>query len=96
MDASSSVTTKLLTLLNVSATKIRKRKTIEDDFVPSVKLNKRKSITFAETHIEKEPEDVMDVAQDNVEASAEEIAEEAEGTTGGTPKLSKCNSERVI
>jgi U3 small nucleolar RNA-associated protein 25 len=40
---SSSITTRLLTLLNVSATKIGKRKGIEEDFIPSEKLNKRKS-----------------------------------------------------
>jgi len=48
MDDGNSVTTKLLTLLNVSATRIGKRKRAEDDFVPAEKLNKRKSITFAE------------------------------------------------
>lgn len=44
------MTTKLLTLLNVSATKVGKRKDLEE-FVPSKKkLNKRKtSISFAET-----------------------------------------------
>lgn len=48
MDNGNSVTTKLLTLLNVSATKIGKRKrTYEDHFVPSSKLNKRKSASFA-------------------------------------------------
>jgi len=41
MDDANSVTTKLLTLLNVSATKIDKRKLV-DDFVHSeTKLNKR-------------------------------------------------------
>lgn len=43
MDDGNSVTTRLLTLLNVSATKIGKRKRIEQDFIPSEKLNKRKS-----------------------------------------------------
>jgi len=48
MDDGNSVTTKLLTLLNVSATRIGKRKRGQDDFVPAEKLNKRKSISFAE------------------------------------------------
>jgi len=48
MDDGNSTTTKLLTLLNVSATKIGKRKRTEDDFVPAEKLNKRKSISFGE------------------------------------------------
>jgi U3 small nucleolar RNA-associated protein 25 len=43
MDDGNSITTRLLTLLNVSATKIGKRKRIEQDFIPSEKLNKRKS-----------------------------------------------------
>ena len=43
MDDGNSITTRLLTLLNVSATKIGKRKRIELDFIPSEKLNKRKS-----------------------------------------------------
>jgi U3 small nucleolar RNA-associated protein 25 len=43
MDDGNSVTTRLLTLLNVSATKIGKCKRVEEDFVPSEKLNKRKS-----------------------------------------------------
>lgn len=47
MDDGNSVTTKLLTLLNVSATKIGKRKwTYEDLFEPPAKLNKRKSASF--------------------------------------------------
>lgn len=49
MDDGNSVTTKLLTLLNVSATRIGKRKRGQDDFVPAEKLNKRKSISFAES-----------------------------------------------
>ncbi|KAF9050338.1 digestive organ expansion factor [Panaeolus papilionaceus] len=43
MDDGNSVTTRLLTLLNVSATKVNKRKRTQDEFIPSVKLNKRKS-----------------------------------------------------
>jgi len=50
MDDGNSVTTKLLTLLNVSATKIGKRKRV-DEFVHSeTKLNRRKSaIAFADS-----------------------------------------------
>lgn len=50
--------TRLLTLLNVSATKVGKRKRV-DEFVPSEKLNrKRKSITFAEPEsVPKEKDD---------------------------------------
>lgn len=50
METSNSVTTSLLTLLNVSATKGGKRRhDLIDDFLPSEKLNKRKkSATFAD------------------------------------------------
>ena len=43
MDNGNSIATRLITLLNVSATKIGKRKRAEQDFIPSEKLNKRKS-----------------------------------------------------
>ncbi|KAF5328624.1 hypothetical protein D9619_011630 [Psilocybe cf. subviscida] len=79
MDDGNSVTTKLLTLLNVSATKYNKRKRIEDEFVPAEKLNKRKSTAaFAETtNIQKDGEDVtMEVVEEKeVEV---EIAEETQ------------------
>lgn len=62
--------TRLLTLLNVSATKAGKRKRI-DEFVPAAKLNrKRKSITFAtepESIIVEEKDDHL-IAGDVVEA----------------------------
>jgi len=52
-----SVTTKLLTLLNVSATKVGKHKrTYEDHLGPSDKLNKRKIASFAEPR--PEPDDI--------------------------------------
>jgi hypothetical protein len=44
MNDGNSTTTRLLTLLNISATRAGKRKRT-DEFVPSQKLNKRKSIT---------------------------------------------------
>ncbi|KJA17536.1 hypothetical protein HYPSUDRAFT_206129 [Hypholoma sublateritium FD-334 SS-4] len=79
MDDGNSVTTKLLTLLNVSATRIGKRKRPQDDFVPSEKLNKRKSITFAETPTEKSNEDAMDVEKDAYEPSVNISTDEQEG-----------------
>ncbi|KAG5723219.1 hypothetical protein E4T56_gene278 [Termitomyces sp. T112] len=44
-----SITTSLLTLLNVSATRAGKRKVQEEVFVPAEKLNKRKSARISET-----------------------------------------------
>lgn len=47
MDDGNTITTRLLTLLNVSATKAGKRKrTYEDELLVGEKLNKRKSIQF--------------------------------------------------
>jgi hypothetical protein len=46
MDDGNSVTTRLLTLLNVSAVKTGKRKRTFDDPLPVKKLNKRKSVLF--------------------------------------------------
>lgn len=48
MDEFNSVTTQLLTLLNVSATKSSKRKWIYEDTTPVPKLNKRKSVRLSE------------------------------------------------
>jgi len=48
MDDGNSTTTRLLTLLNVSAVMAGKRKQPFDDSVPVRKLNKRKSVLFAD------------------------------------------------
>jgi U3 small nucleolar RNA-associated protein 25 len=57
MDDGNSITTRLLTLLNVSATKIGKRKRIEQDFVHSEKLNKRKSTEPNKSALEEKEND---------------------------------------
>jgi U3 small nucleolar RNA-associated protein 25 len=49
-DSFNNTATRLLTLLNVSATKKRKR-VEEDVFVPAEKLNKRRTVSFTETEI---------------------------------------------
>ncbi|KAF8070073.1 digestive organ expansion factor [Lyophyllum atratum] len=48
IDTDTSITTSLLTLLNVSATRAGKRKLTEAEFVPAEKLNKRKSARFTD------------------------------------------------
>jgi U3 small nucleolar RNA-associated protein 25 len=48
MDDANLTTTRLLTLLNVSAVKTGKRKRTFDDSTPAPKLNKRKSVLFAD------------------------------------------------
>jgi U3 small nucleolar RNA-associated protein 25 len=64
--------TRLLTLLNVSATKAGKRKRA-DEFVPSQKLNrKRKSITFAA-----EPESES-IEEEHVQPTADVVVEPKE------------------
>jgi hypothetical protein len=62
MEDGNSITTRLLTLLNVSATKIGKRKRTEQDFIPSEKLNKRKS-TGAEPNVSSSDEKENDAAK---------------------------------
>ncbi|KAG5643388.1 hypothetical protein DXG03_001002 [Asterophora parasitica] len=72
IDTDNSITTSLLTLLNVSATKAGKRKHA-DEFVPSEsKLNKRKSAQFSEP----EP-----AASNNESETTENNADAAEKTT---------------
>jgi U3 small nucleolar RNA-associated protein 25 len=90
MDDGNFVTTKLLTLLNVSATKIGKRKrTYEEHFVPTNKLNKRKSASFvvADEPVQREDADQGGKAGEGVDmdsVAVEEGKENAEdnGTDG--------------
>ena len=77
MDDGNSVTTKLLTLLNVSATRIGKRKRAQDDFVPAEKLNKRKSISFADSIQPKATSEKENIVL--VESQNELTVENAEG-----------------
>ena len=70
MDDGNSITTRLLTLLNVSATKIGKRKRVEEDFIPSEKLNKRKST---------EPNTIFSEEKENEGAKQEGIVPAANG-----------------
>ncbi|KAG5639038.1 hypothetical protein H0H81_007651 [Sphagnurus paluster] len=49
IETDTSITTSLLTLLNVSATKAGKRKLPDPEFIPAEKLNKRKSARFSDS-----------------------------------------------
>ncbi|KAG6919357.1 hypothetical protein DXG01_006905 [Tephrocybe rancida] len=71
IDADTSITTSLLTLLNVSATKAGKRKVPEEVFVPSEKLNKRKAPRFSE------PESEQDANQPEIVTMEEDVQKEA-------------------
>ena len=51
----STITTRLLTLLNVSATKSLKRRRLYDELTTPVKLNKRKSVRISEDIISEPP-----------------------------------------
>ncbi|KAF9010780.1 digestive organ expansion factor [Cyathus striatus] len=55
MSDGNSTTTQLLTLLNVSTTRVKRKVAVqeEDEFIPSEKLNKRKSAKFADEVSEK-------------------------------------------
>jgi U3 small nucleolar RNA-associated protein 25 len=69
MSEEQSATTQLLTLLNVSAVKSLKRKRDTDDFVPSVKLNRRKTVEVqAEQPVrdDEAPKPAEEVVEDNV------------------------------
>jgi U3 small nucleolar RNA-associated protein 25 len=69
MDHPNATTTRLLTLLNVSAVKTGKRKRTFDHSVPTSKLNKRKSVLFADIL-----NDVQEPAALNDTASHEDAA----------------------
>ncbi|KAG6840475.1 hypothetical protein C0991_006458 [Blastosporella zonata] len=80
IDTDTSITTSLLTLLNVSATKSGKRKVSEEVFVPAEKLNKRKSARFSEPEptSQKEanqPEEIVPVEEDNVQEQGPETSD---------------------
>ncbi|KAG6874514.1 hypothetical protein C0995_010425 [Termitomyces sp. Mi166 len=69
-----SITTSLLTLLNVSATRAGKRKVEEEVFVPAEKLNKRKSARISETASTPE----TDIRHEEHVPEEEEAAQEME------------------
>ena len=83
IDESSSTTTRLLTLLNVSATKAGKRKRVYEESKPSEKLNKKRAVVFAapedESGSSTEPSPSVEKAKDYVqqeEAADHDAAEE--------------------
>ncbi|KAH9935741.1 digestive organ expansion factor [Fomitopsis serialis] len=83
VEDASAVTTKLLTLLNVSATKVGKRKHPFEDIVakPGERLNKRRAISFSDASdtlsTKKSPEPTSEDVADK-EREAEEGPEEVE------------------
>lgn len=83
-----SVTTKLLTLLNVSATKVGKRKQPIDDVLaqPSEKLNKRRAISFDDGPRSPEtPEQADDEGvQERVDEEEERVQEADEKSSGAS------------
>ncbi|KAJ2912720.1 hypothetical protein MD484_g7691, partial [Candolleomyces efflorescens] len=94
IDDGTSVTTKLLTLLNVSATRLGKRKVDDDDFVPAEKLNKRKSISFSDKvyikRLDAEENDVGtkkdgEAGKDDAEDEAMDEAEETDVQDSADP-----------
>ncbi|KAM6493189.1 digestive organ expansion factor [Amanita muscaria] len=90
MDEANIITTRLLTLLNVSATRLGKRKITyeEDDISTQEKLNKRKSIQFADAKpvASNTPSEtkvaVKNVQEEEVTAVPEDIVDEAEDSRG--------------
>lgn len=86
MDNPNATTTRLLTLLNVSAVKTGKRKCTFDDSAPVPKLNKRKSVLFTDISNDvQEPAALNDTASHesttahiNAEAEHKDLPEENE------------------
>lgn len=88
MDEDNNVTTRLLTLLNVSALKSTKRKRVDDAQPrPSDKLNKRRSVQFTDeqTESEKENEPETMVVDTTEEAVVIEEVPELQAEDEGTP-----------
>ena len=82
MGDTNAVTTRLLTLLNVSGTKIGKRKSpYEDDDTPPEKLNKRKSIRFSDSENHSDSPAATEVVVEEVTKGKvpEDVAEEIDG-----------------
>lgn len=67
-----SPTTRLLTLLNVSAARSTKRKRHEDDSLPTAKLNKRRSLELAS---EPENSNEQNVEAKNADGAGDEVEE---------------------
>ncbi|KAJ8076354.1 rRNA-binding ribosome biosynthesis protein utp25 [Marasmius tenuissimus] len=75
MDDGNSTTTKLLTLLNVSATKLGKHKwDVYEEVKRPEKLNKRKTVKVAVVEGEQSESDAQDVEMLGIEESAEQNA----------------------
>ena len=88
-DDDTTPTTRLLTLLNVSATRSTKRKREYEESSPSLKLNKRRSqarktVTSSEVQEHKEnreasgPVDVLQQSNDKTDEGGDEIEDEPE------------------
>lgn len=71
--------TKLLTLLNVSATRKRKRTEDEDVFIPAKKLNQRRPLNFIEPGLEVASESLPEPAS---EPAPENDENDQESQTG--------------
>ncbi|EJD03205.1 digestive organ expansion factor [Fomitiporia mediterranea MF3/22] len=91
----STITTRLLTLLNVSATKSLKRRRLYDEVVTPVKLNKRKSVRIAEDIIvsiplqpEKGQETVSDTKTDQKTPQEGDIVQSEEDGKDDEPSSS--------
>jgi U3 small nucleolar RNA-associated protein 25 len=78
MDDGNSTTTRLLTLLNVSAIKAGKRKRSynDDEFQPSVKLNRRKPVQSEPLEKENENEENAQDAETDGQENEENISAE--------------------
>ncbi|EKM57622.1 uncharacterized protein PHACADRAFT_115880 [Phanerochaete carnosa HHB-10118-sp] len=83
IDRGNGTTTQLLTLINVSATKARKRKWILDDARPSEKLNKRRNVHFGEVQVNEQESTSPETQKENTEGIATiDAAKDVQETEG--------------
>ncbi|KAJ7187894.1 digestive organ expansion factor [Mycena filopes] len=79
MNDADSTTTRLLTLLNVSATKAGSKRKWTDEF-PSEKLNKRKTARFADSAEADDVPEVAEIVIEPMDTDEPEIADDAGGS----------------
>lgn len=81
VDDPNATTTRLLTLLNVSATKTGKRKRNLEEHKPSEKLNKKRAVQIAAP--DETTEEVSEASGESEEKSTPLETEQEEGAPGG-------------
>ena len=99
IDRENGTTTQLLTLLNVSATKLGKRKWILDDIQPTQRLNRRRTVKFSAAVDDSEHqggdtrhEEKEDAAMDKTDEVEEDKSEDLDVDEDITQSVWHCRS----